>query len=576
MRNHYLKIFLYSVILNALVMLGYLLICSFKIEIEDNLGYAQFIAEGDYTFGFMDFFVCAGIGLLQKIIYPINAFVVVHFALSFFSFCAITIVFVDKFKYIIGTMMSLIILSFYAISHYGNLSFTRDAALFCVAGFLFILHFHKKKKFLIFTIAGGLLVFAGSQYRFMVFLVSAFMLAIYVLIDSFLVGITSNLKERFVQGVKYLFERKRLISFLVVVCFCLAMHFVSVGINTSTPELAYYHEYTYARQYVYDYPIPDYSECSKEYDKIGFDQNDIEMNRAWYLDDGGAFTLDNLRELKQIRDSYSARNKNYGQLLLKIFSEEFGSIRALGDKGVALIGYAFIALLFLILMKKRYYLMPVGLSLVVFFFYFYLWNTDRNPPYRGVYMLWISACIYLLYSIDVSRIKTVWNRCVGKKIGMGFLIIGMLAMSIIGFRISALANNGIINYDKNDYSYLKIQTDTSGGRQVFSFSNTYYKYTNIMRHMAEFGTDNMYSNLLNENVYFVCDAKNDDSEMLRKYLSKYYGQGKTIQCQKIVTLDGYTSLESYMEQDDSKKFELSRKTPKEFENTCMIYKYEII
>ena len=563
-------------IVNALVMFAYLLLYSFKIEIEDNIGYAQFIAEGDYTFDYMDFFICAGIGLLQKIIYPVNAFVVFHFVLSYCSFCAITLVFIDKFKYIIGTMMSIIILSFFAISHYGNLSFTRDSGLFCVAGFLLVLHFYKKKKFLIFTIAGGLLVFAGSQYRFMVFLVSAFVLAVYILIDSFLVENIGGLKEKLAKGIKCLFERKRLILLLAVVCFCLAMHFASIGINRSTPELAYYHEYTYALQNVYDYPIPDYTECSEDYDRIGFDQNDINMNRAWYIDDGGAFTLENLKELKEIRDSYSAQNKNYGQLLLRMISDEFGNVRALGDKGVAFIGYAFIAFVFLILLKKRYYLLLIGLSLTIFLFYFYLWNTDRNPPYRGVYMLWLSSCVYLLYSIDTDRIKTIWSRYAGKKKCIGIFVISILVMSIIGFRLSSVANYGIINYSKYDFSYFQLQTDTSGKNQVFDFSNTYYKYPNIMRHMAEFGTDNMYSNLLNENVYFVCDARDDDSEMLRQYLTKYYGQGYKVQCSKVIELDGYTSLESYMEQEDRKKFELSRKTPKGFAGSCMIYKYEII
>ena len=102
----------------------------------------------------------------------------------------------------------------------------------------------------------------------------------------------------------------------------------------------------------------------------------------------------------------------------------------------------------LILMKKRYYLLLIGLSLTIFLFYFYLWNTDRNPPYRGVYMLWLSSCVYLLYSIDTDRIKTIWSRYAGKKKSIGIFVISILVMSIIGFRLSSVANYGIINYSK--------------------------------------------------------------------------------------------------------------------------------
>ena len=99
MKKNFFKIVLYSVGMNAVLVLVYLLFYTFKVEMPDNLAYAQFIAEGDYTFDYMDFFISAGIGLLQKLIYPINAFVIAHFAFSFFSFCVILIVFIDKLNY---------------------------------------------------------------------------------------------------------------------------------------------------------------------------------------------------------------------------------------------------------------------------------------------------------------------------------------------------------------------------------------------------------------------------------------------------------------------------------------------
>ena len=68
MKKNFFKIVLYSVGINAVLVLVYLLFYTFKVEMPDNLAYAQFIAEGDYTFDYMDFFISAGIGLLQKLI----------------------------------------------------------------------------------------------------------------------------------------------------------------------------------------------------------------------------------------------------------------------------------------------------------------------------------------------------------------------------------------------------------------------------------------------------------------------------------------------------------------------------
>ena len=107
--------FIISISVNLLIIFGFLLFYSFKIEISDNITYAQFIAEGDYTFDYMDYFICMIIGLVQKFIYPISAFVIFHYLFSFCSFCAITVVFVDKFHYSIGTLFSMIVLSFYSI-----------------------------------------------------------------------------------------------------------------------------------------------------------------------------------------------------------------------------------------------------------------------------------------------------------------------------------------------------------------------------------------------------------------------------------------------------------------------------
>lgn len=572
MKSSYAKIIVYSAFINILLLAAYLAFCSFYIEIPDNIAYSQFIAEGDYTFDYMDFFVCAFIGLIQKITYPLNAFVAVHFCFSYISFFVITFVFVHKFKYFYGTLLTIMIMSFYAVSHYGNLSFTRDAGLFCAAGFLLIVHFSEKKKCMVLLTVGGLLVLIGAQYRFQVFLVSSCIVAVFMFAESIALMTGETRKEKILSAFHLLFERRRLVSLLSVLFLCIVMHCGSVFINTSTPELSYYREYTYARQVVYDYPIPDYDDCKEEYDKIGFDQNDIDMNRAWYLDDSGAFTLTNLKELKTIRDDYSAQNKDCFQLMTKIISNEIGNLRGLGDKGIALFGFIVIISSFFLLMKKQYYYIPVCLSLAIFVFYYYLWNTDRNPPYRAVYMLWISSSIFILYSFRVDRLNKLWKKLANKQIIRGALISGVLLFATLGFYLSGIANFGTSKYNVHDYSVFLFEENSEIKKQTANFVNTYYQYTNTLRHMAEFGTDNMYSNLLNANVFFVCNSNEDHSDMMREYLVKYYEDN--IKCKKIVTINNSDDFRQYLYNHPNDRFELSRNVTEDNTQSCVIYKYE--
>ena len=178
-----LKKVIYCFVLNLLVLFLFLVFYSLSYEMPDNLAYAQFIAEGDYTFDYMGYLICAFIGIIQKIIYPINAFIVFHLLFSYISFVIITFVFVDKFKNFIGTLFSVLLLSFYAVSHYGNVSFTRDPALFCCAGFLLILHY-SSKHCVTPLIIGVLMIVIGSMYRFLVFEVCVLITAVYIFADS--------------------------------------------------------------------------------------------------------------------------------------------------------------------------------------------------------------------------------------------------------------------------------------------------------------------------------------------------------------------------------------------------------
>lgn len=562
------KIVAFSAIINLIVFLLFMCFYTLHYEMPDNLGYSQYIAEGDYTFGQMGYFICAFFGLIQKIIYPFNAFVFMHLFFSFVAFVSVTVVFMCKFNKVFAVLATLLFNAFYAVSHYGNISFTRDPALFCVAGFLLVVHFVNKKEWKIPIAIGTLLVLVGSMYRFRVFEVSVLLVAILVFGQSLtqyfsIEKASRNIKKFFAV----LFEKKRLIVAILLVALCYSTQGISYLINTSTPELAYYREYTMIRAKVFDYPIPDYQECKEEYDKINFDANDVEMLRAWYLDDEGAFTLDNLKEIRKIQQNYFSEHRDYVRLVKNMITTELANAKALGDKGVAMFGFGVLVLAFIVVMKKRAYFVPLFLSVVIFGLYIVLWNTERVPPFRGVYMLWVSAQAYMLYSFSLSDAKPFFVKLLNekRKVTTAIISVAVTLTSALGFYLSIASNYTLPSYSNVDTSvelkeYFEENkdkkfelsratglTDTNNNvlyitetvykdNQSYFFNNTYYRYENYERHMREFGTDNMYSNLLNDNVYFVCNTENDHSKIMNTYLNKYYGNSDNI---------SYTAVDSF-------------------------------
>ncbi|MCD8025728.1 MAG: hypothetical protein LUF33_02025 [Clostridiales bacterium] len=72
-----------------------------------------------------------------------------------------------------------------------------------------------------------------------------------------------------------------------------------------------------------------------------------------------------------------------------------------------------------------------------------------------------------------------------------------------------------------------------------TFSCTYYGHPNYKEEMKNFGTDNMYANLLNDGVYFVDDNDNSQVDMMRKYLQKYYSEGETVECLEYQSVSHY-------------------------------------
>ena len=565
---------LYSILLNTAVCAFFLLTLPTLYFLPDERVFTEFIVDGFYNIPVTNFFLCRAIGLVQNLIYPLNAYVIVHLILSLVSFITITKIFLDKFSILISTCFTLFISGFFAIHHYVTVSFTYLPSLLTITGLLCIIHYTKQKKWLFGSIIGCLLAVIGAAYRFVAFEVAIAVGAFYILgesVSEFFAAPKSD--RRFTVLLKILFEKKRLCSCIAILLIAFPLQTASSYINNATPELQYFSQYNSARSAVWDYPIPDYEECKEEYDSIGIDENDIAMLRLQYMDDEGAFSIDTLKEINEIKSNYNAETKSLFTTLKQMVIYETGCIIGLEDKGIASVAGALAVIFFLLIMKKRNYFMPASLIFITFLDYTYLWIKGR-PAFRGVYMSWLGIVVFLLYSVSVPEIRDYAKKIYKsrKKVCKACMVVLCLILSIAGFYLTKTSNvtsgnytsteedhalieymnehkdnkyqiarNSGFNYNPNNDIYHVTKRDPD---QNFLFiKGTYYKAPYFKEVYKDFGTDNYYSNLLNENVYSVNSVNNEEEiEMMRKYLQKYYSNGKTVAVEKVDTVGDFLIL----------------------------------
>lgn len=568
-KNTALFKFLYSLLLNVGILVFYLIVYSLNYEMADDAGYADWIANGCYDFHFISYLYCAFVGFIQNIIYPLNAYVLVFLFLSLCAFTAITVVFTDKFNAVVATFFILFITGFFAVSHYEQISFTRMPALLTVAGFLCIIHYVNKDKYRLGVCVGAAFVLIGSLIRFMIFEASLAMVCFYVvgksLSEYFAIEKGARkIKELFL----IIFEKRRLIVAISLVALCFGINITENFIVKQNDGLSYYCEYTAARSAVWDYPIPDYEQCKEEYDKIGIDANDIEMLRQGYLDDKGAFSLEKLKEIKSIQQNYNSQNKSYIGILKNMIVDEIGGMRALVDKGIALFAFGIIFLSFIILMKKRNYFIPLCLGISVFGFYYYLWFSSK-VPYRAVYVLLLAATVYLLYSFSITEFKCIFSRLYFKyrKVNLAVLLLLAIPLFLVGnylsnksnvcfdcFRVSQdqmdlqkyiddnkdkkLELSRTVSLPKGVDSIIYVSRESVTENSIY-FNCTYGELPYYIQQVKNFGTDNLYSYLLEDGVYFVDDSSNPQTDMMKTYLEKYYGSGNNISVQKTDVVGEY-------------------------------------
>lgn len=576
----------YALLLNAVIMAFFLIVIPLHYEMPDDYVFSNLITDGSYNFNFMSPVMASLMGLLQRVFYPVNAYVVVCLLTAFFACTAITRVFIDKFNPFVAFCFTIVLNGFLGINHYGTIAYTRMAALMTVAGFLCIVHYSKREKWKLGSIIGIVLILFGSIFRFAIFEVSVAAAGFFVIGKSITDYYCKNKEDcKPVDFFKILFEPKRFVLAIVAVVLCFAVSYGASFVIRSDSSVDYFIKYTAARSNVYDYMLPEYEENKEAYERINVDDNDLFMLRHLYMDDEGAFTYDQLKEIRKVKDTVNSNESSMLENLKLMVICEVGNIRAVwkngtvdirnfgimaGNKGILYFFVGTLLLLFLLSMKKRNYFIPLMLSIITLALYIYLWR-DLKVPFRAVYPLWISFAVYLMYSFSGSEVRDYIRNSPAEnhsKTVVVFALIASILFSGAGVYLSTLYNQYIDYYKELDDSQIVLRgyiadnkdkkfelskscsygpladsiwvtQKTDYNKNYIGFAGTYYRLPKNDYETERFGTDNMFTNLFNDDVFFIVKSDDSHADMMKKYLQKYYSNGKTVEYTIVDTVDKY-------------------------------------
>ena len=117
-----------------------------RYELSDDMFFSMNIANGNYNYIFCNYFIQYLSGLLQQLIYPFNAFMLLQIALGFIGMTSICYILMETTGYKKGFFLVLLVETAFAINIYSLITFTKTAAILMTAGALMIFWAAYEKK----------------------------------------------------------------------------------------------------------------------------------------------------------------------------------------------------------------------------------------------------------------------------------------------------------------------------------------------------------------------------------------------------------------------------------------------
>ena len=294
----------FSFLLNALLLIGLLVVFRPVYETNDDYGLANMVngvkGARDAHLIYAHYFL----GLLLKVLYQLRQsvpwFSVLQYVVLYVSFTSITYVLTRRAKNQSTIWFSYLLIIWFAYEGYIKLQYTKTAGIASVAGILLLFYAVCSQRVSKRALAGGFaLSCIGFMYRDAQFFAEAALMTgigIYLLIE---------LKDT-QDAVKGQRQRKLFLYFGTfggLLAAVVLLHFVDRSFYRA-PEWETYDQFNEIRTELYDYGFPSYDQNEEAYRSLGIDKNAYDLLRGWNFMDTEKFTKDifeKIAELKQPR-----------------------------------------------------------------------------------------------------------------------------------------------------------------------------------------------------------------------------------------------------------------------------------
>lgn len=546
-----------SIIINIVILVVMLMFTRMSYETNDDYAIASRIAA-DYPYvGFVNYYLCKVLIVIQKMLPAVNCFVVFLIAVSFVSFtCVLYTVFstgTSRMVSIAATAMT----ALFAFDHYSALQFTKTAALVMTAGMLMLVDCVTKKKKAPAYIMPVLLIYLGACIRVDALLGAAGFAGVYGIV--WLVQNRSRLKE---DGYFTLPRIGLYVLLVVLVCGAYGLDQYSCRINVSTDELRYAEDYSLYRSNIVDFPTYEYYEDNvAAYDAIGISENDIYLIDHWFFDYEGAASMENLRNIDSIERNDDSMATVVIKSVKKCLRRIYNGVRDLSFTGIHIIYLCALAAWMLLALKPKHWPYVIGTGLMSLALYLALFYMQR-PNYRALYIADIGAAVWLLYYL-MNNIDEKKSPRRGASAVMGAAVVLITVMLMVpaysGSESKAadaadkMMSETMQEYflQNEDCLYVWSTTEKKTSR---IYSSPWRAPDNkdhnvagtggwgvlspyILGKLAEFGVYNPIKDLIdNDKAFFV---GNNSIKRLEEYYNKWYGTDETlIYMQQVDEVDG--------------------------------------
>ncbi|MBQ6455933.1 MAG: hypothetical protein IJJ31_02260 [Mogibacterium sp.] len=418
MKNKSLRNWIISLAANTAIMAAVFMLSEVTYETNDDFAIAAEIASGYPFVGFVSVYLCRILMLIQKIFPAANIFMISQLVMSFIAFTVLIKVILDRQESVLLSVLSLLLVLFYSMDHYGCMQFTKTSALLMTAGLIWIADTYLHERRAACFILAFALYFIGVAYRQKGMFPSIAFVALFMLLWWL-----TNGKE-FFGGRKPLPEIGLVLIIVIAMLVPYGLDKASDAANAGTPELKAGRQYQAERVKVTDYPMLDYIEDNiGEYEAVGLDQNDLELIDRWFFDYDGAASYDNLKVINSINGPYAEADKSVVKAVKRAVKRSLESVLAMDKNGLHII---FVLLIVLYLLAERkpkiwMYILALGILTVVLYTAVYYM---KRVQYRAIYIADVNITFWLLYIAAVS------GRSEKKAAGSIVLAVTILAVAL--------------------------------------------------------------------------------------------------------------------------------------------------